>query len=55
MKPRDWRPWRLGLTISMENSVGGRKTIGVGAAEVEVVLLLCVEWVWWGGWFEGRG
>lgn len=40
MEPRDWSPLGLGLMILMENLVGGRRAVGVGDAEVELVLLL---------------
>jgi hypothetical protein len=40
MEPKDWTPLGLGLTILMENLVGGRRTVGVGDAEVELVRLL---------------
>lgn len=42
MKPRDRRPLLVGLTILIENLVGGRRTVGVAVTEVVIVLLLWV-------------
>ncbi len=47
MKHRDWRPLRLGF-VDLDGKFGGReKDWRRGCAEVEMVLLLCMEWVWW--------